>query len=222
MFRRMMLDCLHDSLHPPSLDPLVRLHHRSVSTVDPSMDWSTVTLNAKTVVFSDAHDILEKLQVQHIPMLSSNFSPDDVHSCSDGSLNPQPGQTGPGSFKLSDVEDGDGSGTSNVEFTPEEEAAAVRIAAVYRKYMGRKTAEKDALTEMRRRVLTDFQARSELMDWLDPAYRVLFRRAVPRLILVAECLKDHLHAAKEVAKTRVHGAPHRELEDIQAALNEVS
>lgn len=108
------------------------------------------------------------------------------------------------------------------EFTHQEKTAAAVIARVYRKYSERKAADKDRLTEMRRRALADYQSKSKPMPWRDSTYRGLFRLAVPRLVLALDGIKDHLHHAKAIAKAKLPEVSHEELESIQNELDEVS
>lgn len=108
---------------------------------------------------------------------------------------------------------------------PEEALAASRIASAYRKYALRKLAEKDTVTEMRRRVLARFEVTSKTIPWKNPTYRLLFRRAAPHLLHAAECLRDHLQGEIHIAKANLRNmqrSNHQELDNIQAAFHDVS
>ncbi len=132
------------------------------------------------------------------------------------------------SVTATSIDDNAFEATQELDFIPEdpEEAlAASKIASAYRKYALRKLAEKDTVTEMRRRVLARFEVTSKTIPWKNPTYRLLFRRAAPHLLHAAECLRDHLQGEIHIAKANLRNmqrSNHQELDNIQAAFHDVS
>ena len=123
-----------------------------------------------------------------------------------------------------DDDDGETSESApQVEFSPEEEKAAAKIADAYLRYSAGKAAEKDTLTEMRRRVYLSFHARLEEVRGARRSYKLLFLGPLPRLLVAVECLKDHLYAEKARVKQEIlRTEGHLGLEDIQARMDTAS
>ncbi|RPD59343.1 hypothetical protein L226DRAFT_495257 [Lentinus tigrinus ALCF2SS1-7] len=200
-------------------DRLIQFHHFTLSA--PSSTF--LPAGTRRIRYSKPDEIITLLGAQHIQMLSeSSDAHSDVVALPPASLPRPPQHDQPPTSSM--VKDGNESGTPLVEFTAAEESAAIKIATAFRDYMRRKAAGKDTLTEMRRRHLAEFQAKSETMRWPESSrsYGTLFRRAVPRLILALECLNDRLSETKAKAKARLSKVRHVELEAVQTELDEIS
>ena len=121
-----------------------------------------------------------------------------------------------------DEDDEDEPEQPQIEFTEMEATAAFKITAAYRAYAERKAAEKDPLAEMRRRVYKDFLAKSTTIEWRGSPYRFVFLGIASTLFAITECLKDRMFKAKSSAKESLRNAHDRELETVQAALDDAS
>ncbi|PIL29951.1 hypothetical protein GSI_07862 [Ganoderma sinense ZZ0214-1] len=180
----------------------------------------------RLVAYSNIEDILSHINATHISQLSSLEN--DPKAL--GVNIPSPSSTTlTNDENESTKEDGDADDEDNEEtepsredFTADHTAAASKIISVYRKYALRKASEKDPLDEMRRRIRRDFFAKSRTVEWQGSPYRFLFRRVVPCLFIATECLKDRLYGAKSAAKESLRNAHDRELESVQAALDDAS
>ncbi len=211
------------------VDEIILLRDKNCSVVH-----SLKLAPARCLMYTRTRELLHLLGVEHVLMREpSNRSVDSVvesvltrlpgtdgHAYSVTALT----QSAHPAREEADVHD-DGlefeSEDATEEFTHTERAAGTRIVAAYRKYLERKAADKDRMTELRRRVLKDYRSRSETMVWHDPKYRMLFRVAVPRLFLAVERITDRLDTAKAKVKARLSDVEHEELEIIRLELDEV-
>ncbi|RDX51441.1 hypothetical protein OH76DRAFT_1481370 [Lentinus brumalis] len=204
------------------LDRLVQFHHVSLPPPTANM------FGTRRTRYSRTDEITSLLGGKHIHMLPESSDRDsEVHSrVQDVSTQPQaslPRQ--PRNVKRITSpagEDDDASEAPPAEFTVNEESAVEKIQAAYRKYIRRKTAGKDTLTEIRRRHLAQFRDTSKEIQWSDHLYETLFRRAIPFLVLALERLYDHLSADKIKMKTRLSKVRHNDLEVVQADLDAIS
>ncbi|KAM5542265.1 hypothetical protein V8D89_004138, partial [Ganoderma adspersum] len=219
----LMLTALGSVADSP-LDEVIQLYHA------PKPRPKKALPNVRPVVYSSTEDILSLLDATHIAKLSylendSKAIGMNTASSSDTAFGCRADLDGEGrAAKAEDLdnEDDDESEPPRVDFTEEHTAAASKIISVYRKYILRKASEKDQLDEMRRRIRRDFLAKSRTVEWQGSPYRFLFRRVLPPLFSATEGLKDRLYGAKSAAKESLLKAHDRELESVQAALDDAS
>ena len=204
------------------IDEMVVLQHRAFGVC------RTAIAHSHPVEYSRDEDIASALKAEHIVQLSSEMGDANSPQATTSTQVPTSAKDAAASvFGENDATEGSEADEEEVkeEFTPEETEAAIKIIRAYRKYMERKVADKDSLTELRRRTLRDYQSQSETMTWRDATYRMLYRRAVPRLFLALERLKVCLHAAKTTAKAnllQLTDNDHDQLESVHAGLEAVS
>ncbi|TBU53452.1 hypothetical protein BD310DRAFT_938092 [Dichomitus squalens] len=189
--------------------------------------------NVRLVRYQNIEDLISLLDATHIVQLSCNTADVKADSRTNASGGPLPASrpsdydsqpmTGTTAVlsEESNAEDEDNE-QHQVEFTDIQITAASKIISTYRGYIQRKAFEKDQLTEMRRRVYEDFLTTSPTIERRGSPYRFLFLGIVPNLFAVTECLKDHMYKAKSSAKESLRNAHDRELEDVQAALDDAS
>ena len=218
-----MLAALASAANSP-LDEVIQLCHASKPMP------KEVLPSVRPVVYRTTEGVLSLLGATHIAKLScvennSKAVGTKTTTPSDTTLGHGANSNGKGraaEVEDPDNEDDDESELPRVDFTEEHAAAASKIISVYRKYLLRKASEKDPLEEMRRRIYRDFLAKSRTVEWQGSRYRFLFRRVLPPLFSVTECLKDRLYGAKSAAKESLRCVHDRELESVQVALDDAS
>ena len=218
-----MLTALRSVAESP-LDELIQLYHISKPRPKEALT------NIRPVVYGDIEGILSLLNATHIAKLSSTVNdlgangvnmtgPSNDNALErkvDGKAEHRTEPEDPGN------EDDEETEPPRVDFTYEHKAAATKIISAYRKYAERKASEKDPMDEMRRRIHRDFLSKSRTIKWEGSPYRFVFRRVLPYLFITTECVKDRLYGAKSAAKESLRNAHDRELESVQAALDDAS
>lgn len=199
------------------LDEVIQLQHASAKPQE-------TTPNVRLVRYMKTEDILPLLNASHIARLS--LSPVDnqgssAPSSSEGKPRGEANRTKATANDQGEETDAVADPIQS-EFTEEHHAAKVVVLKTYRAYIQRKAAEKDPLTEMRRRIYKDFLAKSPTIKWGGSPYRFLFLGMVPHLFAVTESLKDHMHQVKSAAKESLHSVHNSELETVQAAIDNAS